>query len=919
MKKRRSFLSVLLMLATTAVTLGLAACVDKHDDEEQEPDVPVVPTGNKFTVPATGGTVETGTLKMEIPEGTFGEEEAVYVDKAGNVQEVKDVAASDFYKLTIPATTQQPIRVSVRSQQATDDCLMMVRSAGRAFSGGEQQDFCVPIEKVASSGDTFTAELPTLQGGNGMAEVTVGLITTESAKAATRTGDTYSEITVMLPYANRSIKVEVTSQTLYYDVAKTRILREEFIPQALHKLDSIGFRLDADRKTIPIEIVAYWTNEKRTGLWGQHICSKLTKHWDCVQINGEKLVNMTTQAQQEELAKTLVHELGHYFQVDYDKRRSQWSKATESPGAYYAFMEASSVWTEHYFGAPLSSIVVDNGKDFLTQGLWNCDASSYDTHGYGMAVLFTYLAKLHGDLSLISIFNDYKAGKDADVCLTDYAKAHNFRIDDIEWYNDFLRATAEGSVIDKYDMGGLTDDSWKVYDETIHPHTTTINRYGMAVRSIYVLEGTNVEGKQINLSEDEEGTFTEVYRADYQFSREEGVLSTVSNISYLGRVDKRSPLTVTDSLKTLFNKQRLFFVTLQDPQQSHQISVPSILTYQLTDPQPTLSVSATDIGFDHEGGDYIATMTTNVPHPDISTNGAGWLSADYDAALHQLTVHATKNTGSEQREATITIRVSNAVGSLQQDIAVTQSGKPHAPEIPKTVSRVKFNKMGMKCIIPVDNYYVMGDNGYRNKIGAIEFEFEADSTHITSNVRTPDGEKDNYLNNHHIYTIFMNGETNGIRYNMEGKLLYDADNVRFTRQGITGHISYGPAEDDQLTYSFGFTLPPSDTQFMYYDIIGYPGIGWSKTQNRWPQETPGWNTDHIYGFTASYHNPRTDVTEDLPIANSTQYWAIYPYTLYVRVEGKWVDVAVDEEGNTIDDGHSIDDGHPIAAPWKRRR
>jgi hypothetical protein len=676
------------LMTAAVMALCLTACSENNDNEEPVSPTPQVPTGNKFTIAPTGGTVETGTLKMEIPSGTFSEEKALYVDNAGNIQELKDVAASDFYKLTLPATTQKPIRISVRSQQASDGCLMVVRSAGRATSGGEQQDFCVPIEKVAYSGDTFTAELPTLEGGDGMAEVTVGLITTESAEAATRTGDTYSDITVMLPYANRSIKVEVTSQTLYYDVAKTRILREKFIPQALHKLDSIGFRLDADRETIPIEIVAYWYKEKREGLWGQHICSKLTKHWDCVQINGEKLVNMTTQEEQDELAKTLIHELGHYFQTDYDKRRSQWSKATESPGAYYALMEASSVWTEHYFGAPLSSIVVDNGRDFLLSGLWNCSESNYDTHGYGMAVLFTYLVKQFGDLSLMSIFNDYKTGKDADVCLTNYSKAHNFRIDDIDWYNDFLRATAEGSVIDKYDMGGLTAKSWGVNDEALHTNTITLNRYGMAVRSLYLLEGANIDGKQINLGEEEKGTYTEVYRADYEFSRVQSVLSTVSNITYLGRISHDTQLTITDSLSTMFKKQRLFFVTLQDPQQSHQISVPSKLTYQLCDPQPTLSVSETNASFTANGGEKQITVTSNCTNVSV-TEKPSWCSASISG--NTLTLKAEKNTTEEKRDGKIIVKASNNRGSIEVPIIVEQEKKAKQVEYAGAIVKLTLN------------------------------------------------------------------------------------------------------------------------------------------------------------------------------------------------------------------------------------
>ena len=85
MKKRLSLLSVLLMLVTAAMTLSLTACSDKNDNEETNPDKPspTLPTGNQFTVGPTGGTVETGSLKLEIPSGTFTGGADVYVDTDG--------------------------------------------------------------------------------------------------------------------------------------------------------------------------------------------------------------------------------------------------------------------------------------------------------------------------------------------------------------------------------------------------------------------------------------------------------------------------------------------------------------------------------------------------------------------------------------------------------------------------------------------------------------------------------------------------------------------------------------------------------------------------------------------------------------------------------------------------------------------
>lgn len=656
------------------------ACSSSNDSTENKPDQPT-PTpvdGTTFTIPASGGTITKENLTLQIPSGTFSGETKISVTTVNKGSALNDMEASDFYKITLPVSTKKPIQVSVKSENASEGCLLMARSKGRSTSMNEVQDFCTPLEQSTGSNNTFSGEIPLLEIGRGSEDITVGLmgISTSTSRAATQADyipPHYYDFSVNLPYAKRTIKVSVDYQTLYYDEKSDLILKTRFIPQALVKLDSLGFRMDADRKNILVNLVRYplWDKNKREGCWGQHINSHFYKHWDCVEINQEKLEKMGTQAEQDELAKTLIHELGHYYQSDYDVRRSQWAKASYSPGAYLALKEASSVWTEHYYGSSLSSMIKDYGYDFLRYGLWNYQEGKEASHGYGMGVLFTYLAQQYGDSTIVSIFDDYKKGKDADECLTEYAKRNEFNINDIEWYNNFLRFTAEGKLIEGYDMGGISQKSAGVVDYITHTMKSDIYRYGMLVNSLFFYKNkVKTDNKVLTLSELEDGTYTEVYRADFHNSEDPKVLSTVSNVRYLGRISKNKPLDIMDSLEYLTGEKRIFFVTLQDPTISPKITVPSSLEFQLSDPAPTLSLPQSPVEFGAEGGEKTVTVTSNCSDLSIVSHPS-WCSARIEDNV--LYLKATKNSEENERSGEVKVKATNSRGSIEAAVKVKQN------------------------------------------------------------------------------------------------------------------------------------------------------------------------------------------------------------------------------------------------------
>ena len=248
------------------------ACSSSNDSTENKPDQPT-PTpvdGTSFTIPASGGTITKENLTLQIPSGTFSGETKISVTTVNKGSALNDMEASDFYKITLPVSTKKPIQVSVKSENASEGCLLMARSKGRSTSMNEVQEFCTPLEQSTGSNNTFSGEIPLLEIGGGSEDITVGLmgISTSTSRAATQADYVkphYYDFSVNLPYAKRTIKVSVDYQTSYYDEKSDLILKTRFIPQALVKLDSLGFRMDADRKNILVNLVRYLPWERTSG------------------------------------------------------------------------------------------------------------------------------------------------------------------------------------------------------------------------------------------------------------------------------------------------------------------------------------------------------------------------------------------------------------------------------------------------------------------------------------------------------------------------------------------------------------------------------------------------------------------------------------------------------------------------------
>ena len=186
MKKRLSFLSMLLMLVTAAMTLCLTACSEKSDNEEPVSPTPQVPTGDKFTIAPTGGTVEAGTLKMEIPSGTFTGGADVYVDEVSARSVRGEDEVSQFYKITMRANTGKPVKVSIACSNTDDDIMFVARSKAYSISGGLTSEADMQLDFTYSNG-VYTAEIPAFhnnQDDSAMGTITFGLAHSASAKPA---------------------------------------------------------------------------------------------------------------------------------------------------------------------------------------------------------------------------------------------------------------------------------------------------------------------------------------------------------------------------------------------------------------------------------------------------------------------------------------------------------------------------------------------------------------------------------------------------------------------------------------------------------------------------------------------------------------------------------------------------------------
>lgn len=435
-----------LIILALALCLTMA-CSEKSDDAPVKPDTPTTPstpTGNKFTVPAQGGTVTTGDIAIVIPSGTFSKETQIWVEEvtSGSVRGEDEV--SKFYKLTLPVTTKKPMKVTIKCSTPADDVFLVAHAPVIGLSNWEEGYGDVPIEATYNNGE-YTAELPAFENGESTETNSFSVGLARVVRDANTRAANDHQVGNISWHINKTHRFNIANATGDLEAALHQYIRE-----AITILHGLGFKVSGTRD-IPFEFAILDKGE-----YGQFCQSAVKDSWSVIKLS-EKLVTESS-VDNVDLKQTVIHELMHYFQSDYDTR---WpcTKYRYVSGDELMMYECGGVWVEKFMndGKPSSEFVKTYIYSF-TQGLHGYLSEIYSglsegvrhqQHGYAMSSLLEYLSQEFGDDKIVQLYEmwrESKGGRDTFYNLSSFATANHSMLFTFDYYDDFILALCQGQV-----------------------------------------------------------------------------------------------------------------------------------------------------------------------------------------------------------------------------------------------------------------------------------------------------------------------------------------------------------------------------------------------------------------------------------------------------------------------------------------
>lgn len=413
---------MLRLLSALFLTIAFTACSSTEDSIE-DPTKPEVPISDDDwqTVSTKGGDIKKDDFTLTLPSGTFKTETKVAVTKVGKGQICGNNEVSEFYQVTAPVTTYKPITIKIKSERLDDDASIVLHSYGYVKSYNELVKTNDIMETTYSNGE-YTATLPTLTNGNDTATISYsfGLV-----KAA------LSNVSTRAPKGGFAVAegmVEDIGWKLYVDPAVDKVTGSwevinndyhkrlgGYIEECIRKILDLGFTLRTLGKPLRSIPFYYISDPDKYGYFKQ---SPVDDDFSYVGIGVEKLIESKNDPSQ--LKSTLIHELFHLFQADYDPREA-WIKAGgfNKPKDLKNFAklnfdqpvtidnesiihEMASVWVERFMnnGELNANFLSTNAFDInIPLGFgqererWNKLLESYQQQGYTMGPWLQYLTK----------------------------------------------------------------------------------------------------------------------------------------------------------------------------------------------------------------------------------------------------------------------------------------------------------------------------------------------------------------------------------------------------------------------------------------------------------------------------------------------------------------------------------------------
>ena len=682
------------LMTAAVMALCLTACSEKSDNEEPVSPTPQVPTGDWQTVPASGGTIEKGDISITFPSGTFTAETKVAVTevKKGDIR--GDDEVSPFYQVTMPAVTRQKMTVSIKSDATDDDIIMVAHGLASSLSG-ETCYVDMPLDATHRNG-VYTAELPVFDNNadaSYMGTITFGLTHAASAPTTAKAHSTETRskdngtFVFNFDWGNRYVAME--NKELQDEM-------EGYLYEAVRLINGLGIKVQEDRK-VPIIIEKDKTHggsHLNDGEHGRYVIGQWSRKHGYILINdGFRTQEEPNKYDKETLRKTIIHELFHYFQTDYDPRDDFWKGGYfwgDTNSDYLMLYESGGVWIEKLMAneGNFSSTFISNMDRAPTvmRGLCNVVDGNSQSLGYGQAIFLEYMTKQKGNEAVKILLETWKEnnGKEALDIYKAWAKAIDVDIFTLsvgmdEFYK-FLVDVSIREVVSVFSFpnilpvqgSGFNDDVKKVqadgtvnYQGKVYPYGGHFAIYGL-VRYRNENGENSFKGKQLTFTETQKSVRTYVF-----YRTQDGFIQ-------LGKFWESEPLIITDEalLQTLNSAtdmitRPLYMLTYSD---DNAKTYSSEITVTLGEATPTLSLGRQEINFNAIGGTDTISVDTNQETVRVSTT-ATWLDATYDAEKKEISIEAKQNDKTEEREAYVTIQAQNSAGNVEKTVHVTQMGK----------------------------------------------------------------------------------------------------------------------------------------------------------------------------------------------------------------------------------------------------
>ena len=434
------------MIAVMMMFLATACSESNTDEKPEDPTKPETPVsdGDWQTVPVGGGTIEKGDITIDFPKGTFDKDSKVAITSLEKGKIGGKYEASKFYMVTIPSTTNKNITIRLKSTEKGGDIRFVMESPGLATSTGEEVEIESYLDAKYSNGE-YVATLPAIANGNEVIDnlkLTFGVAHLPQNVALTRgttMGGQVGTVKWEIKYALTSLPYwDLLSQSKLNRIEGFMPILNECIEKAITQINRLGFKIEENRE-LPVYLVGL--SER----WGQHNQSTLGNSHNSISINYEKMA--VEKPDTVGLRNTVIHELFHYFQAEFDPRLSYLKGRTSlSPTAFIGgafdpeelvsevlvMQEMGSAWIEQFTNDGqldakfLSKEALGHAINFDQFGftdIQNCWSGNkrekYQNQGYSMAPMLYYIT------SQLKTINGEKIGNDVVLEFFQECKKHH--------------------------------------------------------------------------------------------------------------------------------------------------------------------------------------------------------------------------------------------------------------------------------------------------------------------------------------------------------------------------------------------------------------------------------------------------------------------------------------------------------------